>query len=248
MNQQSLIKLFDEFFQKLIDQISEIQLKKNSYSEEDTKKIIFNFEQTILNYSSFYSFEYSEQDEYNRFLSNLKDAQYAMTSIADEIFLNTEWSGKKCWEFNLLEEKIFKSHVSGVEIFTKIKKIIDSINPSKEIASIYLSLLGLGFKGKFRSDNKIEESKNEEEIGIFKKKLFEIIYQGQTINNNNKIFPKAYHYTIVSSENDIIRKSKFSYIILSVFCIFITVGYFVWKIKTHDINKNVNRMIKIITK
>ena len=49
--------------------------------------------------------------------ANGRDARYVMASFADEVFLNLDWSGREGWKLNLLEGKLFDSHIAGERFF-----------------------------------------------------------------------------------------------------------------------------------
>src|SRR5947209_3942754 len=58
-----------------------------------------------------------------------KEAQYVMVALADEIFLNTQWEGQRFWVSNLLESKIFRTHVAGELFFQRLDRLLVDRDP-----------------------------------------------------------------------------------------------------------------------
>jgi type VI secretion system protein ImpK len=83
-----------------------------------------------------------------------QQAQYLMAGFADEVFLNLDWpnpSDMNWWEENLMESRLFRTHVAGVRVFQRVDQLLEEgRNSRKDLARAYLLALGLGFLGKFR--------------------------------------------------------------------------------------------------
>ena len=120
-------------------------------------------------------------------LTLYREVQYAMVALADELFLSIPWSGHKLWEANILEQRVFNSHVAGDVIFEKIEQALRTKDPEREdINIVYLYILGLGFKGKFADD--------PEPIDSLKKRLFLLInhYHQRIQSAEYVLCPQAY--------------------------------------------------------
>lgn len=103
--------------------------------------------------------------------SSYQDALYAMVAYADEVFLNISWAGQKQWENNLLESRFFQTQIAGELLFRKIEDLISTNDPMRaDLAIIYLLILGLGFKGKFR-----DEDENYEQLYLYRQQLYRMI-------------------------------------------------------------------------
>lgn len=101
-------------------------------------------------------------------VSSYQDALYAMVAFADEVFLNIPWIGQKQWENNLLESRFFQTQIAGELLFQKIESLISANDPMRaDLAVIYLLILGLGFKGKFR-----DEDANLEQLALYRQQLY----------------------------------------------------------------------------
>jgi type VI secretion system protein ImpK len=106
-------------------------------------------------------------------ISSYQDALYAMVAFADEVFLNIPWSGQRKWENNLLESRFFQTQIAGELIFDKIENLISINDPMRaDLAVVYLLILGLGFKGKFRA-----EGSNPEKLNLYRQQLYTMIHR-----------------------------------------------------------------------
>jgi type VI secretion system protein ImpK len=81
------------------------------------------------------------------------EAQYVMAALADEVLLYmTDWPGRAQWTDNLLEVALFQTRLAGERIFDNIDALIargTAANP--DLAAVYLVMLSLGFRGKYRA-------------------------------------------------------------------------------------------------
>lgn len=86
--------------------------------------------------------------------AHFQEALYAMVSLLDEVFLSFTWDAKDRWEDNLMEKQIFHTQIAGELLFRKVEDLIHANDPiRRDIAIIYLMVLGLGFKGKYRGED-----------------------------------------------------------------------------------------------
>jgi type VI secretion system protein ImpK len=100
-----------------------------------------------------------------------REAQYIMAVLADEIFLTLPWDGVKYWEMSLLEQRLFGTHIAGERFFQNLEAFLTQRNPLKgEIAVLYATALGLGFRGKFRGEN------DGGKIALYRDQLFTVMY------------------------------------------------------------------------
>ena len=121
-------------------------------------------------------------------------AQYAMTALADEIFINLQWVGRDAWREHLLEAKLFGSHRAGEELFERIDALLREHDTLYgELARIYLMVLALGFQGKFRG-----RADAHDEIELYRRRLFRFIYQRdpQVAYGGERMIPQAYAATL----------------------------------------------------
>ena len=81
-------------------------------------------------------------------------ALYLMVALADEIFiLELDWPGRSAWLDVLLEQKIFHSNIAGSRVFHLADQLLSQQDRGSlqiDLAAVFLLMLELGFKGKYR--------------------------------------------------------------------------------------------------
>ncbi|MCB9761318.1 MAG: DotU family type IV/VI secretion system protein [Alphaproteobacteria bacterium] len=86
-----------------------------------------------------------------------RDAQYVMCALADEMLLHTDWAGRARWKELLLERALFGTHGAGEKLFERMDAMLRDRNPAhRELATVYLAALSLGFRGKLRASEATE--------------------------------------------------------------------------------------------
>lgn len=127
-----------------------------------------------------------------------RDAQYAMATLADEVFLRAEWDGRKGWDgreawaADLLETRLFGTYVGGERLFTQIDELLRDPEPLRRpLAAVYLMVLSLGFQGRFagRADAGAR-------IDAYRKRLFVFVYPDarSALRGDQPLFAQAYHH------------------------------------------------------
>ena len=88
----------------------------------------------------------------DRELAALREVQFLMCALADELFLHEiEWRGRDAWSERLLEQRVFGTRVAGEQIFEQIAALAQRRDQAEaDLASVYLAAIGLGFRGRFR--------------------------------------------------------------------------------------------------
>lgn len=123
-----------------------------------------------------------------------KEAQYVMVALADETFLNTEWEGRRHWVSNLLETKLFQSHVAGELFFQKLERLLQDRDPVyRDLGAVYLMALSLGFRGKYRG--------GREDAGRlldYRRRLFSFVFRREPDleDETRRLFPETYYHTM----------------------------------------------------
>src|SRR4029079_5118645 len=170
-------------------------------------------------------------------------AQFAMTALADEIFLNLEWPGREAWRENLLEAKLFGSRRAGEELFERIEEILrDRDTVYTELARIYLMVLALGFQGKYRG-----EKDAEQEIAAVRRRLFRFVFnrEPQVVRGNERIAPRAY-----ASTRDERRNAELPYLrpwiagIVLVIVLWVAAAHALWLSEGAQIEPVVNEIVQ----
>ena len=92
--------------------------------------------------------------------SQIRDAQYLMAILTDEVFLTLIWPGVNQWKKSLLEAQIFETQIAGEAFFKKLDMLLESTDPTRsELALLYFLTLSLGFRGKYRDQDDKEAIK-----------------------------------------------------------------------------------------
>lgn len=123
------------------------------------------------------------------------EAQFVMASLADEIFLNEDWQGRRSWL--LLESRLFRSHAAGEEFFDRLDRLLKKRDPVyTDLAAVYFCALSLGFQGKYR-DNDPHGA-----LQHYKRELFALIFRQRPAlrDPGMHLFPQNYTH-IVAEEN-----------------------------------------------
>lgn len=118
------------------------------------------------------------------------EARYAMAALADEVFLNADWEGRRLWKGQLLEAHLFESRRAGEVIFERIDELLAHPDPARnDLAYIYLMLLGLGFQGKYR-----DHPDGESVLAAYGRRLFvSLAHRNPDLQDTtHHLFPEAY--------------------------------------------------------
>ncbi|MBK1667142.1 hypothetical protein CKO28_03665 [Rhodovibrio sodomensis] len=80
------------------------------------------------------------------------EADYALCALADELLLHrVAWRGADLWREYLLERARFGTEAAGDRVFERIDALRAQPDPaSSELAGVYLTVLALGFQGRYR--------------------------------------------------------------------------------------------------
>jgi type VI secretion system protein ImpK len=123
-------------------------------------------------------------------VSHFQDALYAMVALLDETFLAFSWVGKQRWERNLMERQFFHTQIAGELVFRKIDDLLSANDPIRnDVATIYMMVLALGFRGKYRG----EES--EEQLTLSRHDLYKMINRHPPLlfqGGRDQLIPECY--------------------------------------------------------
>lgn len=180
------------------------------------------------------------------FRKSSREVIYAMAAMADEVFLNMDWGGKHFWEGHMLETQFFDTQIAGDEIFTRITEVLeqkDAIGTEK--AEIYLDMLMLGFKGRFR-----ETEEENTEINMYKNKLFNFITRRnreEVLGAENRLFQKQYDYTMPTVRRKLLPDGGIvTYIATCFLVIFLGVSTIVWLVETMELSRLLNEISNMV--
>jgi len=161
-----------------------------------------------------------------------RQCQYVMAALADEIFLNLPWEGRKYWP--LLESRLFQTHSAGEVVFENIERLLLRSDPVYlDVATIYFLALCLGFEGKFR------DAEDTTALDLYRQRLFRLISRGQpqVLDGSNRFFPQNYLYTLQEGSGRELPNPRMWLAILgSVFVLWICLSYALWVHLTGEMN------------
>jgi len=162
-----------------------------------------------------------------------RQCQYIMAALADEVFLNLPWEGRKYWP--LLESRLFQSHSAGEVVFENIERLLLRSDPVYlDVATVYFLALSLGFEGKFRG------AQDRTALDLYRQRLFRLISRGQpqVLDGSNRLFPQAYLYTLQEGSGRGLPNPRTWLAVLgSVFVLWLCLSHALWVHLTGDMNK-----------
>lgn len=167
-----------------------------------------------------------------------QEAQYIMASFADETFLALPgWPGRRFWQNNLIEQKLFKTHIGGKSLFARLEDFLARTDKThKDLGFLYLTVLGLGFRGQYRGF----DDKNY--IQHCKERLFAYLYEEKShdLFEDMHLFPQTYSATISRPLASPLMQEmqKWSWLFLSAVVGYIVLAYGVWFGATHILNSS----------
>lgn len=239
-----IVESFEEFYREVLNHKNFVLTKpwqksggQGESSPQATAEYILSRLQTFLE-------EQATKARYggNSFTENYyAEAQFIMVSLADEVFLHLDWPGKRYWEFNLLEQRLYNTHSAGQVFFEKLDDLLKNKDPVRvDLAILYLNALGLGFKGKYRHFN------DEGALESYRKRLFVFINRREPYLYQKKIhlFPDAYAHTIEGGEAKELPNLRNWYLIFAgIGLSYLFVSYIIWYAATADITRIVDDII-----
>jgi type VI secretion system protein ImpK len=164
-----------------------------------------------------------------------------MAALADEIFLHLDWAGRDAWRQNLVEAKLFGTHRAGEELFERIDDLLrDSDSGRTEIARVYLSVLALGFQGKFRG-----RSDAEQEIEVIRRRLYRFIFgrDPRVVRGREAVAPQTYMGTIERPRVELPHLKPWIWAIVLVTLVWLTGQHLIWQHTVSQIAPLVDRIL-----
>lgn len=123
-----------------------------------------------------------------------KLALYAMAALADDIFiLELDWPGRDAWVNSPLEKKMFGTCRAGQEFFDLADRLINTKQCTAldaDLASVFLLILQLGFKGKHRGQHGMAK------LAEYRKRLLIIAGERRVSSEAQHVFIQAYQQQI----------------------------------------------------
>lgn len=157
------------------------------------------------------------------------DAKYAMAALGDDVFLSLDWPGRQAWKSVLLEQRLFNSYVAGEALFQRIDRLFQQPDGgSRDLAAVYLAVLGLGFEGKFRAHD------SRGEVTEYRLRLHRLLAKGRPLSA--RVSGRAYERLISSTKPKFLPTARAWYwAIGGVVALFLVVSHIVWVVNTGSI-------------
>ncbi|WP_432453208.1 MULTISPECIES: DotU family type IV/VI secretion system protein [unclassified Agarivorans] len=126
---------------------------------------------------------------------SMKCALYAMVALADELALfEIDWVGQAHWQDILLEKSMFKSCRAGSTMFELIEKLLNArshTSMERQLSTVYLFMLRLGFAGRYREQ--------PEKLASYRQRLYRLL-RAEANGQSTPICATAYKHLLVSNE------------------------------------------------
>jgi type VI secretion system protein ImpK len=153
------------------------------------------------------------------------DAKYAMAALADEVFLHqAHWGGAEAWGEDLLEARMFGTSLAGERLFHKIDAVLKEASPINiELAAVYLLVLTLGFRGRYRG-------RDDSPLDSYRQRLRSFIgTRLPAVQADQPIFASAYHSTLDEGREQLLPAIG-RWVWLAVFALlaYLAVSHSIW--------------------
>jgi type VI secretion system protein ImpK len=170
-----------------------------------------------------------------------QEAQYVMAALADEtMLLRVNWDGRAAWQDNLLETALFGSRIAGERVFERLDALVaDSSRASPELATIYLTALALGFRGRYW------RPEDEGDLRRYRVALARIIVNRdpELARANTHLFEQAYGHTITQGRPVRLPHLRPWYLALAaVLAVFLVGGHALWLSATANVERAISHI------
>jgi type VI secretion system protein ImpK len=174
-----------------------------------------------------------------------KRAQYAMAALADEVFLHLDWHGREAWRQNLIEAKLSDSHRAGEALFERIDDLLRDRDAAQiELARVYLSVLALGFQGKYRG-----RPDAEQELEVIRRRLYRFIFgrDPRVVRGRESLVPQAYATTLERPRVELPHLKPWIWAIVLVTIVWLAGSHLIWRHHVREIEPLVDRILNLHT-
>lgn len=172
-------------------------------------------------------------------ISQYREAQYAMAALADDLFIHdVEWNGREVWRSALLEQALFRTRLAGERVFDRMEALLASNDRRlSQLAAVYLLLLGLGFKGRYR------EPGGAVQLRSMSARLFEFIAGRESelapglLPAGRTLIPSAYAHTLTDGQmRTLARGVRWPVVLAALAGAWLVVGQAMWWVTTANLS------------
>ncbi|HRC84621.1 MAG TPA: DotU family type IV/VI secretion system protein [Thermoanaerobaculia bacterium] len=157
-----------------------------------------------------------------------RQAQFVMAALADDVFLNLDWSGREAWLEQLLEARLYGSHRAGEVFFKRLDFLLARRDPMySDLAQVYLLALSLGFEGKYRG-----KPEAQTELALYRQRLFRLVYHRDPglLASAEQMLPQAYAVTLeAGSGRPLPYLRRWGALGVFLVLVWILAGHWIWK-------------------
>lgn len=171
-----------------------------------------------------------------------QDFLYAMVALLDEVFLSFKWHGQNQWRNNLMEKRFFHTQVAGELFFKKVEDLIHENHSTKvDLAAIYLMIIALGFRGKYRGED------DDGQLNWYREQLY-ILVNKHPSNlfqpGREQLIEESYDHTIsIASVKALPNLKNWVIAFSSVVIIYMIVSSFLWYGVVSDLDDIIGQII-----
>lgn len=118
---------------------------------------------------------------------------YALAAFADEVFLTLDWPHRTAWRSQVVEAQRFGSRAAGERVFAQVDALLQADAPGgAPMAAVYLMMLGLGFRGRYRG------AAQDAQIELRRERLWIMLerHRPEWLAQGRRIAPQAYAHTV----------------------------------------------------
>ncbi|HYO75075.1 MAG TPA: DotU family type IV/VI secretion system protein [Thermoanaerobaculia bacterium] len=176
----------------------------------------------------------SERDEGHYGAELYARAKYAMAALADEIFLKPETNARDPWMNHLLEAALFRSQRAGEKFFEDVDDLANDRGVAAiDLARIYLTVLGLGFQGKYR-----DSPDAGADLAEARRKLYRVIYKREPrpLSIDDRLAPDAYTETAADAiRSELAYRRPWVWALVIVVILWLGASHALWRSAINDL-------------
>lgn len=174
-----------------------------------------------------------------RSAQEVREASYFMAALADEWFVSLEWDGREHWIVTPLEERLHGTQNAGEAVFQQAETLIRT-DGDRELATVILLILALGFQGQYRGRGEAGNTALRE----IQDRLLSFVSQGgRILSEQGTLFPQAYRHTLEQPPRARLpRLATWSLIAFVVLAAYFGASHLVW----NQVSSNVREVMERI--
>ena len=168
-----------------------------------------------------------------------KEGQYVMAAVADEVMLNLDWKGRRHWQQNLLEARLFGTETAGERFFDVVDRILREYDTALlDLAKICYMSLALGFEGRFRGTG-------AKSLNVYQDRLFKFITSADSElrEDIDVLLPQPYRHTLAEGFAErTADPRRWAWALVFVFVAMLALSFAAWKDLTADLDSKLDQL------